>query len=67
MKSSEVNKMDKNQQTPGVNSDFICPKCGGNMIFDVEITFILPTMYHHNCDKCRFHKNLYEKNNRNLN
>ena len=56
------NNIDKKLHISDVIHSFICPKCGGNMIFDVELTHRLPVMYHHNCDSCKYHKNLYEKN-----
>lgn len=61
MKSSKL-KVKDDEVLIDSNHSFICPKCGGNMIFDVELTHMLPTMYHHKCDSCDYHKNLYDKN-----
>jgi predicted nucleic-acid-binding Zn-ribbon protein len=45
------------------NKNFICPKCGGELIFNTELKCCLPAMYHHKCNKCTYSKDLYEKNN----
>jgi len=62
IESKKDEATDKKLNITDVSHSFICPKCGGNMVFDVELRHILPVMYHHNCDSCKYHKNLYEKN-----
>ena len=43
------------------NKGIVCPKCGANMVFDVELAHRLPVMYHYKCGTCKNSKNLYEK------
>jgi len=37
-------------------------KCGGDLIFETELSGPMPIMYHHVCNKCGHYKNLYDKN-----